>query len=113
MSELYEELKSRLTFKDNPAWDTYDKAEKVLVVLSQTTSAVLIVYRKVRGNAAGQAELSAAIKQLHDEVIAPIDLPGVGPMIEALIDGQLGHILGGLVSPVDAFLDEHLPNPAK
>jgi hypothetical protein len=113
MSELYDELKSRLTFKESPNWDTYDKAEKVLVVLSQTTSAVLIVYRKVRGNAAGQAELSAAIKQLHDEVIAPIDLPGVGPMIESLIDNQLGAILGGIVAPIDAYLDEHLPNPAK
>lgn len=112
MSELYEDLKSRLTFQENPNWDTYDKAEKVLVVLSQTTSAVLIVYRRVRGNATAQAELSAAIKQLHDEVIAPIDLPGVGPMIESLIDGQLGHILGGLVLPIDAYLDDKLPNPA-
>ncbi len=113
MSELYDELKSRLTFRENPNWETYDKVEQVLVVLSQTTSASLIIYRKVRGNPAGQAELSAAIKRLHDEVIAPIDLPGVGPMIEALIDGQLGAILGGVVAPIDAYLDSKIPNPAK
>lgn len=111
MSAVYDELKSRLSFKDDPYWDTYDKAEKALLVASQVSTSVLLIYRKLRGDKAAQAELSAAIKQLHDEEIAPIDIPGVGPVIEAVLDSQLGGILGGLVAPVDAFLDDKLPKP--
>ncbi len=111
MSTVYEELKSRLSFHDDPYWDTYDKAEKALVVASQASTSILLIYRKLRGNPQQQAELSAAIKKLHDEVIAPIDLPGVGPVIESILDSQLGAILGGLVAPVDAFLDDKLPKP--
>lgn len=111
MSSVYDELKSRLSFQDDPYWDTYDKAEKALVVASQTSTSILLIYRKLRGNPQQQAELSAAIKQLYDEVIAPIDIPGIGPVIEAVLDNQLGGILGGLVAPVDAFLDDKLPKP--
>jgi hypothetical protein len=107
-SLIYDELQERLSFQDDPNWANYDAAEKALVVLSQTSTAVLTVYRKLRGNAAEQAELSAAIKRLHDERIAPLDLPGVGPFVESFIDGNLGLILGGLVGPADAFLDKKL-----
>ncbi len=112
MSAVYDELKSRLAFQDDPYWDTYDKAEKALIVASQVSTSILLIYRKLRGNPAQQAELSDAIRQLHNEVIAPIDIPGVGPVIESILDSQLGNILGGLVAPFDAFLDDKLPKPA-
>lgn len=110
---LYDELKSRLDFVEDPAWSTGDVVEKGLLATSAITAAGLVIYQRLRGNPAEQAELSAAIKRLHDELIAPLDIPGVGPFIEAVLDGQLGSILGGGVPAIDAALDKVLPNKAE
>lgn len=110
---LYDELKSRLDFIEDPAWDTADVIERGLIATSEITAAGLVIYQRLRGNAVEQAELSAAIRRLHDEHIAPLDIPGVGPFIEAVLDGQLGGILGGAVPAIDAALDKVLPNEAE
>lgn len=110
---LYEELKSRLDFIEDPAWSTYDKIEKGLVATHEITGAGKLVYQRLRGNPTEQAELSAAIRQLHDEFIAPLDIPGIGAFVEAVLDGQLGGVLGGLVPVADAALDKVLPNPVE
>ncbi len=109
---LYDELKSKLAFRDDPKWPTLDVADKVMTATIEVTSAVRQAYRKLRGDAAAQAELSLAVKRLHDEEIAPLDLPGVGPWAEGFIDANLGTVLAGLVGPADAALDKVLPNPA-
>ena len=108
---LYDDLKSKLAFRDDPNWPTFDAAERVLVVSMQVSGAILAAYRKLRGDAAAQAELSAAIQRLYAEEVAPLDLPGIGPWAESLVDAQLGVVLGGLVGPADAALDRVLPNP--
>jgi hypothetical protein len=110
---VLDQLKSRLTFIDDPNWATRDAVEKTLIVISETTGAVLTVYQKLRGNPVQQAELAAAIRSLYADLIAPLDIPGVGPMIEAIIDGQLPNVLAGMVGPADAALDKVLPNPAE
>lgn len=110
---LYDEIKSRLDFTEDPAWATGDKVEKGLIAVSEITAAGLVIYQRLRGDSAQQAELSAAIRRLHDEHIAPLDIPGVGPFIEAVLDGQLGGILGGAVPAIDAALDKVLPNEAE
>lgn len=113
MADLYDELKSRLDFTDDPAWATADKVEKGLIATHEISGAGKIVYQRLRGDSVQQAELSAAIRRLHEEIIAPLDIPGVGPFIEAVLDGQLGGILGGAVPAIDAALDKVLPNEAE
>lgn len=110
---ILDQLKSRLTFIDDPHWATRDIAEKVLIVTSETSAAILAVYQKLRGTPEQQAELADAIRVLYREHVAPLDIPGVGPVLEAMIDGQLPNVLAGLVTPADAFLDKVLPNPAE
>jgi hypothetical protein len=110
---VLDQLKSRLTFIDDPNWATRDAVEKTLLVVAETSAAVLAVYQKLRGNAVQQAELAAAVRELYAEQIAPLNIPGVGPVIEAVIDSQLPNVLAGLVGPLDAALDKVLPNPAE
>jgi hypothetical protein len=110
---VLDQLKSRLTFIDDIHWATRDGVEKTLIIIEETTGAVLDVYQQLRGNPAQQAELAAAIRQLYATHIAPIDIPGVGLVIETVIDNQLPNVLAGLVGPADAALDKVLPNPAE
>lgn len=110
---LYDELKSRLAYRDDPDWDSRDIADKVLTINIELSTGARTAYRKLRGDVAGQAELAMAIKRLHDEEIAPLDLPGVGPWAESFIDANLGTVLAGLVGPADAALDKVLPTPVK
>ena len=107
----YDEIKSRLTFLDDVNWATRDKVEQVLIVANDVTGAVLKVYQKLRGDAASQADLQSAVRRLGDELFAPLDIPGVGPVLEAIIKSQLPNLLAGVVPAVDAKLDEVLPNP--
>ncbi len=110
---ILDQLKTRLTFIDDPDWAKRDIVEKILIVTSETTGAILAVYQKLRGDAEQQQELADAIRSLYRQYIAPLDIPGVGVVLESMIDGQLPNVLAGLVVPADAALDKVLPNPAE
>jgi hypothetical protein len=110
---VLDQLKSRLTFIDDPNWATRDVVEKTLIVVEEIVGATRQLYQKLRGDTAAQAELSAAVRTLYAQYVAPLDIPGVGPVLEAVIDNQLPNVLSGLVGPIDAALDKVLPNPAE
>ena len=107
----YEALKAQLTFADDPQWPTRDKVEKWLIAVESVVGATRQAYQLCRGNAEQQADLADAIERVHDEFIAPLDIPGVGNLVEGMVDRNLGAILGGAVKQVDSKLDKILPNP--
>lgn len=108
-NQIYENLKSRLDFADSQEFAKADLFEKGLIATREISTALLAVYQPLRGTAIDQAEVSQAIELAYAEYISPLDIPGVGPIIEAVLDNQGGRIAGGMVKPLDALLDKYLP----
>lgn len=102
---LYEDIASRLDFRDSQAWASADKVERVLIAASEISAAVLAVYRNLRGTPVEQAELSAVVTRLYDEFVAPLDVPKLGPVVELVVDQQVSKVLGALVPKLDELMD--------
>lgn len=103
---LYDDLNAKINFVNDPAWADADKIERVLMATANISSAVLDVYRALRGTPVEQDELSRAIELVYATHVAPLDIPGVGPVIESIIDQQAARVLGASVKALDAFLDK-------
>lgn len=103
---LYDEIASRLDFRDGQLWAEADKVEKGMIAAHEISGAVLATYRALRGTPVQQDELEDAIKKIYREYIQPLDIPGVGPVIENFVDAYAGQVLGGLVKATDAWLDK-------
>jgi hypothetical protein len=46
---------------------------------------------------------------VYAEKIKPLDIPGIGPLFESVLDNNAPAIIGGLVPLLAAFLDRRLP----
>lgn len=107
-----ERIESKLTWLDDLDWGKRDVIEKGGIITRDVANAFVLVYQNVRGDAAMQAEAGAAFKEAYTKHVAPMDLPGVGPVIENMIDAYLPSLLAGLPVQIDAFLDKKILNPA-
>jgi hypothetical protein len=107
-ADYYGELSSRLDFMDEPSWGKADPIEKGLIVVAEVSAAALSLYQGIR-DPSQHAALQAAIDRVYAEKIKPLDIPGIGPLFESVLDNNAPAIIGGLVPLLAAFLDRRLP----
>jgi hypothetical protein len=109
--DLYEQLASRLDFMEGDEWAKADPIEKLLIAVAEVSGALLAVYSPIRGTIHDKAEIIDALAKVYDEKIAPLDIPKVGPFIEAYIDNQGFVIATAIVEGMDSLLDKKWPTP--
>lgn len=97
MGKLKEELEN--------LWGTWQAVRRdgewclheVLQVLADTCGAVETACRQFAGDDSEWAQLVEDVQWFFQYKLVPLDLPGVGPLLEGLIDAQLVNMVGPLM----------------
>ncbi|MEM9354541.1 MAG: hypothetical protein AAGA92_16195 [Planctomycetota bacterium] len=94
---------SLVSLHDDPKWNTYPPLRKAVKVNTQVSGAVDQLWDRLDSPDTSDAvvdELADALVALHVKYIVPLDIPGIGPVVEAIVDNQIGKLIPAVVDRV-------------